>query len=1245
MKTIKKYFNVAICFLAFAVCSFLLAFSPTMTAIAAIDYTMANYSLAINSMKMPTDVVDASAQDAEFLIPLLDTTFDDNSFTNIVRVVDPTGVAHDFDLTPDATNSDKFFGSVVTREIQAADPATSTPSVSKNFLKVNSLNNGEYKIVYILKSDSNIYYSNTYRVSVKGVSYELDFTNATTNETYLFRPVVKKDNDTFVIPTATLKNTETGGVVTTDKIKVTVTKNNDTLNPADDSDDLTGSTLKFSKDKDDATEAEIAQDNIYTIRYSYDDGSNHLAKTFTIIASNSFTGASELELASTPEMPEVKLGAKGITLPKLAIKNATSNDVAHNVESIEITQDGSNIKQVLGKNDYTFDMTLDAFQNADSYEEMFGKKTYHVKYTAKDAYGKQLIKEWRFDVLAPDMPTVYMSYDYDLDADGNRDTTKTFYNDASSEVKTAYGSSTGVIVPAIYAEDPIYSYNSEDFIIVRYLKKSTSGSRKYYVDNIDEDGNVVASSNAGYNHSDDADNGINKAVTFKVGDEYADEFEGTFEVHYVAVAKEKGDIAERKTDKEMTTIEVMKDTDVNKLNYTPSVEITNILDEDTVKVNDQITVKVSAKDTPADDSVSSKYADKNLKTVLLYYYGAADATFATKVQSAVTSIESQTNYNKYSHTFDSDAFKNHANFASFTGFGVITENEDNVFKFVPTMDSDFVTIAAVTINDNAIVSVDDKTLNIKGTKDIDTPDYEVSYESWMTDGGRQDIDFATGSEVPSNVFKQGVEVVLPKVVFNEDKLQMSVAYYVVEDVNTMTKPVYMYPSETEYKNGNTIYGGVITTDKIGTYNVIYTATDANGNTSVVFFTFEVRDSSNPILIVNAVGDDITQSGSVITAEKGSEIKLETILYSSDKKVNLSDVANFTVKVKSEGLGYESTGTSDYSYRFNSIGTYTIVIDAWYDDTVFGEHRYADTQEITININPVTLEWLDEFNIDEFVDESGKDVYLPMISASDDAEVTVEVKNENNTKIDCSVVTIDGKSYYVFKPESKGIYTVTYTAKSEDFTLTSDSIEIKVGDHIAPHMTFNYEAELAQDIEYKGKDINYTFDVITSGSNRKFVINVSSNGKTIYEYNLGLSISDRDENGVVTTNYSWADLTYTVLKDGEPCGSGKEYTLTGVGKYTLKITIKDKFENVEVKTIDFNVVSKTEAKESNDTVVGAVLIVISLVVLGGVILFFALTGKKSGGKAKKAKKSVDAAVVESKDDEIVIEENDSNDKDE
>ena len=49
MKTMKKYFKVILCFLAFAACSFLLAFSPTVSAV----YAEAEqaFTAAVNEIK------------------------------------------------------------------------------------------------------------------------------------------------------------------------------------------------------------------------------------------------------------------------------------------------------------------------------------------------------------------------------------------------------------------------------------------------------------------------------------------------------------------------------------------------------------------------------------------------------------------------------------------------------------------------------------------------------------------------------------------------------------------------------------------------------------------------------------------------------------------------------------------------------------------------------------------------------------------------------------------------------------------------------------------------------------------------------------------------------------------------------------------------------------------------------------------------------------------------------------------
>ena len=70
MKSLSKYFKVALCFMAFALCSFMFAFTPTYTAVQAAEMAIENYKVAINALKMPTEEVNYEKGD-KFRIPFL----------------------------------------------------------------------------------------------------------------------------------------------------------------------------------------------------------------------------------------------------------------------------------------------------------------------------------------------------------------------------------------------------------------------------------------------------------------------------------------------------------------------------------------------------------------------------------------------------------------------------------------------------------------------------------------------------------------------------------------------------------------------------------------------------------------------------------------------------------------------------------------------------------------------------------------------------------------------------------------------------------------------------------------------------------------------------------------------------------------------------------------------------------------------------------------------------------------------
>ena len=118
---LSKYLKVALCFMAFALCSFMFAFSPTYTAVQAAEMAIESYNVAINALKMPTEEVNYDEGD-EFNIPLLtsSTAMGTTAPTNYtIRVIDPTGVKHDFVVGTSSTNN--FFAKQFEASQEQAD--------------------------------------------------------------------------------------------------------------------------------------------------------------------------------------------------------------------------------------------------------------------------------------------------------------------------------------------------------------------------------------------------------------------------------------------------------------------------------------------------------------------------------------------------------------------------------------------------------------------------------------------------------------------------------------------------------------------------------------------------------------------------------------------------------------------------------------------------------------------------------------------------------------------------------------------------------------------------------------------------------------------------------------------------------------------------------------------------------------------------------------------------------------------
>jgi len=1206
--------------MAFAICSFILAFSPSLIAFAATSYTFSEYSMAINAVKIPNKEVNVGEGD-KFLVPLLAETFSED-YT--IRVIDPAGGNHDYVHGASTQAEPNFFG--IKKDDDSIEYVTTIDGVK--YVNVNAQNEGEYKIVYIVSTTEGSgenavvrkYYSNTYRVTVSNLSYELDFTKADGSK-QLVANQLKTSTDRYVIPTAYFKTVDG----TTDRVNnivvPKVTKNNvkQELNGAN-------SIFKYDSEKKEyyIIPSESGQ---YTVEYTY-EGANRPEKTFTISVKDNFVQPTKLTLASTPTKPTLSLGKKGIELRELTFNTDIEDNVAINTDSIKIEKEGdSSIYQTLTNNTFTFDMTASKF-HADSYDEMTGN--YRITYTVRDAYGNTKTETLYVDgVTVTGTPESYISYDY-----AKTDTVAP--EDYATELKTKYGSD-NIVLPAIYGSDSVASYN--DLIFVRYLKR---GNTYYYIDNkrYDEDTHTlvdVANTEEGYNHSGDQNIGDwTKAVEFKftADPNQQSNYAGTYTLEYRAIAKtvkERTGYAYVPGTKTSYTITVSADpitlpTEAEEIaEITPTVEISNLKDG-YVKTDEPITVSMTYSDKE----------DTRLKTVMFYHTGNV-ANMATNIKDTIKDLL-DTHDNK-SHIVNTQAFRDAMATLGYTGIKELGLAENSTDSYVLDLTEETATkvyVTAVAINDYGYVAADTKALDIKSTAEKIAPDYSIEYVQ-DTDGLTNDFLDGTDKLIDLKDFDQAVKVQLPNVVFTDadPSLKLNVMYYIDSPENAKSGLQYKYPTGKSY-NGNTIKGGYIETSEVGVYYIAYSATDAAGNTTVVYFRLNVVDSSNPSLSVDVVGDNLSRTGSVVTAEIGSVIDFETALRSSDGKTELTakgGTVSIVVEDDGTGLDYQTSGYDANSYIFNSVGMYKV--------TVTGEYNGRKTvKELTINVKAPELKWLNDFEVKPNADKNAE-VILPNAVASHDAIVTVSVKAPSgNVPTAGNAVrktNEDGLVYWSFTTNeySKGTYTVTYTATTEYAQITK-TFSIKVGDNTPPVFAVGEETKLANEIVYDGtNDIEVVLNV--NKSKKTFVITATSNGKELYSYDIGLNISDKDDSTITNDNMSWTNLSYELVGDNVTAGETTgQYFISGAGKVALKLTVKDTYENETTERYEFNVVSKAQAKENNDALVGTILIIVSLVLLAGVILYFTFTGKK-GGSSNAGKKAKTEKKVVKTEEKVVVEE--------
>lgn len=1231
MKRMKKYLKVALSFLAFALCSFMFAFAPTISAISALSLsyeinklnTEGGYSQEINSINMPS-VIDAKV--SAFTIPLLKvkaTGLVDSAATKYtVRVIDLAGRSHDYVVNgTEEENKDVL------------DVYFSYDAVNKKltYLPIqNTQDEQSYKVVYIVNNGEDKLYSDIYEVKVKNVlDFELDFTSSVAGEEGKNNliPSLAKKGDVIELPVAKAVS-ETGSL---DVLPV-VRKNNVLLTVAEDNDDFAKVGNKYVLTLKDTSN--------YSVEYSW--GQN-LHKTFDIKVTNNDVDKS-LKVVTNPGFESMQLGQTGVKINKPEFKNSNEENklITSDNYNVKITITHASkpaIKQVLDYNTWEFDFTKEAF-GATSYDDMIGY--YNFSYEVTDNNGATTTFENRTaSTITVDKatPKAYLSYDYEVNTNGTLKTDVEDINlDASQELKVKYGYDE-IEVPALYGYDQVSNY--EDLILVRYLVNANNTDKKYAIDNYyyNEDTDTYTAFTkqdaidgkvpVGFNDSGDANIGNpNKSVKFKFTN--TDNIEGTYYLEYRVVSKNIK-IRETKFGKDDYKIQIDAQSTVDYSSYVaPKVEIKNINDNYYVVAGQELRVEMTATDEK----------DTNYRNAVFFFTAGytTDDKFTTDLGKAITEIQTA---DKTQDVFKNvTLLKTKMETAGYENFTVLTLEDGKYTTTLPTELTGTPTIAAVSVNDAGRIGVKVKTQEVKSVTEKNEAKFKITSAGELIAQGTSNIN-------PDAKFVQYDTITLPEVEFvdAEDQCMNISVYYYIESPETDSGLEMLTPSNIEW-DGNKVLGGEIKADRVGKYFVGYSAMDAAGNTTVTFFKFEVEGQITSNINFTVNGEDVAVSGNEYTIDKGQTLSFTGKVIKSDESEH--DQVKITVK-NADGLAVERTGNVN-TYKFNSVGTYTV--------TFTDKNAEATSKTIFVTVTEPTLRWLSDFNVQKYAG-MGETVYLPYMAANHGAHVDVTVKGPSNSTLPSDnkvkATTIDGKQVWAFKTYSSesiyatGTYTVTYTATAGDEKLTQ-TFNIKVGDSVGPTLTMTKQAELKQDVVYDGEhDIEYY--VTLDKANKTIKIKAVSNGETLFTYDdIELSITDRDGKNELIEGYKWNYLSFDLTKDGVSATKGDtdeanttKFLIKDHGKYTLNITSTDSLGNAAIEdiNIEFKVVRPDSQKSDNGTIIGAVLIVVSLLVLAGVILFFTFTGKNKKGSKSKKKDNKQEVVETSTEDNVVVEENKDN----
>ncbi len=1274
MKVLQKHIKRLFVFIAFLACSFMFALTPLKlipTGVAAAeDWESGKTPTAtFNSVKMPKKVDYSKDSNAELKIPYLK----DESGEYYIRVVDQGGFVRDFKVKD--KKSDTEFNTDTTF-FQADD--------ENNAVKILDKTTNTYNIYYIkIDSQNNTtYFSKDYKVEVIGAKYvieqkQIDYADGKYTETNLnvLFPTMASLNSTFTVPKLYgYQTVEDGKEKKFEEVPFTISYGGVEIYNSEN-----GTTQEGSAYNKDTRVLTFKDEDKYVITYTYKEATP-VQKEITVDKDFVAPTADNIDI-KTPTPPTAKLGDKNVVLrnPQVDynLQNFSQTDVAKNVIKIEIYQeDNPEIKQTLTNNNFTFNFTTgdDGFGNH-TYQELEGKN-YKVKYTIQDYFSQTPIeKVYDLGYFSRNNinPTVKAVYDYTIfDGNGNfvaTDEGENAVKSAVAEIKAEYNytKDSGLVFPAVYFNSPVDDYT--DLMVVRYFTEKESGT-KYYIDGVKidyaNDKYVAVTENDGYNFVYDAENKpieandaesqkkyfeqLAKSATFKFAKDGAEVPNGILDKEYRLCYEVKVKSTYQSSSQTYTRRNALYEQSSTEYSFkivssdakdtNLSINIVNN-NNPTVYEGEKVSFTVNSNDDVDLRLVNAMYySDKDFSTIQIdevineakKVKGNTDSIINLLTDALKTKLNGATNVYKFDLVD-----------------GSTTKFETTIPENVSKGEDGKIYVLALTINDDGVVKFDTTSLYIADEQDSDVPTINsVQYES---NEHKQIFENDSSDTTPVG---QGVDVKIPIVQFSDVKdknLSTSVFYYIIPegDISTDVKDLtfhknYKYLDEYSIYKGKV--SGHITTTAVGTYVVVYTATDDAGNTTVAHYSFKVVSTAQPLLdvYVNCEG-----SGSSYTATVGDILQITPHVYDgNDNSKEIVDDENLNIEIvptKVQGKHYEEVNGG---WQLFTAGRYTFEVNvSWTDETKDKGVHVIPPYEITVTVEAqhatdgtASIVWDEDFNLPKYFSYTAaneeKQLIIPQWVATQEgynvSETKLLYKRQNATSWSEATRDASGKNW-VIKTSGIGVYNISYETYTDAPSNYYDHKELTItyGDNIPPKFRVNAGA-LQDKITYTDSDINIA--VKFSTIDKIMTITATQDNKNLYTWtsytnsnnkkdNVNFKIVENTEDPAQgeRDNYSWSSLTIKLVdsEDNEVSKTSTiedgftvyNYTISSIGTYRFVFTAEDNQQNKsDPYEIKFSVTAKAEPTSLSNSKIGIILIVVSSIILIGVIMFFLFTGKSS-----------------------------------